>query len=71
MTPLWAQSLVARTFTHSQGPINYSGSVFFLWNVCIFSWETAKHLGETVWEEMTTKLEGMLKKSNNHSTQIY
>lgn len=59
------------TFCNSQGPVNYFGSLFFLWVVFIFFLETAKHLGEAVWAEMTTELEGMFKESNNHSTQIY
>lgn len=58
-------------FCHFQGPINYSESLGFPWDVCISLWETAKHLGKAVWAEMTAKLEGMLTKSNNHSTQIY
>lgn len=59
-------------FCHSQGPINYSDeSLGFPWDVCIFLWETAKHWGKAVWAEMTTKLEGMLPESNNHSTRIY
>lgn len=58
-------------FCNSQGPINYCESLFFLWVAFIFFWETAKHLGEAVWAEMTTELEGMFKESNNHSTQIY
>jgi hypothetical protein len=38
--------------------------------MCLF-WETAKHLEEAVWAEMTTKLEEMLKESSNYSTWIY
>lgn len=66
-----AQPLRAQAFCHFQGPMDDCESLFFIWDICISFWETAKHLGEAVWVEMTTKLKGMLKESSNHSIRIY